>query len=102
MANMMKMLKEAQQMQGKMQSLQEELAEREVSFSSGGGMVSVVATCDGTVKSIKIDPKAVDPEDVEMLEDLVLAAVQGAVNQGKATMAEEMGSLTQGLNIPGM
>jgi len=102
MANMMKMLKQAQEMQGKMQSLQGELAEREVSFSSGGGMVSVKATCDGTVKSIKIDPKAVDPEDVDMLEDLVLAAVQGAVNQGKATMAEEMGSLTQGLNIPGM
>jgi DNA-binding YbaB/EbfC family protein len=102
MANMMKMLKQAQEMQGKMQSLQAELAEREVSFSSGGGMVSVVATCDGTVKSVKIDPNAVDPDDVEMLEDLVLTAVQGAVNQGKATMAEEMGSLTQGLNIPGL
>lgn len=101
MANMMKMLKQAQEMQGKMQSLQADLAEREVSFSSGGGMVSVVATCDGTVKSVKIDPKAVDPDDVEMLEDLVLAAVQGAVNQGKATMAEEMGILTKGLNIPG-
>jgi DNA-binding YbaB/EbfC family protein len=102
MANMMKMLKQAQEMQGKMQSLQEELAQREVSFSSGGGMVTVVATCDGTVTSVKIDPKAVDPDDVEMLEDLVLAAVQGAVNQGKATMAEEMGTLTQGMNIPGL
>lgn len=102
MANMMKMLKQAQEMQGKMQSLQAELAEREVSFSSGGGMVTVVATCDGTVKSVRIDPKAVDPEEVEMLEDLVLAAVQGAVNQGKATMAEEMGQITQGLNIPGL
>ena len=102
MANMMKMLKQAQEMQGKMQSLQAELAEREVSYEAPGGLVSVVATCDGTVKSVKIDPKIVDPDDVEMLEDVVLAAVQGAVNQGKATMAEEMGALTQGLNIPGM
>jgi len=102
MANMMKMLKQAQEMQGKMQTIQAELAEREVSFSSGGEMVKVVATCDGTVKSVSIDPKAVDPNEVEMLEDLVLAAVQGAVNQGKATMAEEMGALTQGMNIPGL
>jgi DNA-binding YbaB/EbfC family protein len=102
MANMMKMLKQAQEMQGKMQTLQAELARREVSFSSGGGKVSVTATCDGTVKSVQIDPAVVDPTDVEMLEDLVLAAIQGAIEQGKATMAEEMGALTQGLNIPGL
>ena len=102
MANMMKMLKQAQEMQGKMQILQAELAQREVSFFSGGGKVSVTATCDGNVKSVNIDPAVVDPEDVEMLEDLVLAAIQGAVEQGKATMAEEMGALTQGLNIPGL
>jgi len=102
MANMMKMLKEAQGLQAKMQKVQEELSEREVSFSSGGGMVSVTATCDGTVKDVTIDPKVVDPEEVEMLQDLVLTAVQGAVNRGKATMAEEMGELTKGMNIPGM
>lgn len=102
MANMMKMLKQAQAMQGKMQQLQDELAEREVEFTSGGGMVTAVATCDGSVKKVTIDPKVVDPDDVEMLEDLVLTAVQGAVNLGKETMADEMGAITKGMNIPGM
>lgn len=102
MANMMKMLKQAQGLQAKMQQVQEELSQREISFSSGGGMVTVTATCDGSVRDVKIDPKAVDPEDVDMLQDLVLAAVQGAVNLGKQTMAEEMAELTKGMNIPGM
>lgn len=102
MANMMKMLKQAQGLQAQMQKVQEELSEREISFSSGGGMVTVTATCDGSVRDIKIDPKAVDPNDVEMLQDLVLAAVQGAVNLGKETMAREMSELTKGMNIPGM
>jgi len=102
MANMMKMLKQAQQMQNKMQELQAELAEREVEFTAGGGMVTAVATCDGSVKRISIDSKVVDPEDVEMLEDLVLAAVQGAVGKGKETMEQEMGEITQGMNLPGM
>ncbi|WFB35361.1 YbaB/EbfC family nucleoid-associated protein [Kiritimatiellota bacterium B12222] len=102
MANMMKMLKEAQGLQAKMQKVQEELAEREVSFSAGGGMVTVTATCDGSVRNLSIDPKVVDPDDVEMLQDMVLTAVQGAVNLGKETMATEMGALTKGMNIPGM
>jgi DNA-binding YbaB/EbfC family protein len=102
MANMMKMMKQAQAMQSKMQKLQDELAEREVEFSAGGGMVTAVATCDGSVRTISIDPKVVDPDDVEMLQDLVLAAVQGAVNKGKETMADEMGAITKGLNIPGL
>jgi len=102
MANMMKMMKQAQAMQAKMQKLQDELAEREVEFTAGGGMVSAVATCDGAVRKVTIDPKVVDPDDVEMLEDLVLAAVQGAINKGKETMAEEMGEITKGMNIPGL
>ena len=102
MANMMKMMKQAQAMQAKMQKLQDELAEREVDFTAGGGMVSAVATCDGAVRKVTIDPKVVDPDDVEMLEDLVLAAVQGAINKGKETMAEEMGAITKGMNIPGL
>ena len=97
MANMMKMLKQAQGLQAQMQKVQEELAEREISFSSGGGMVTVTATCDGFVRDLKIDP-----DDVDMLQDLVLAAVQGVVNLGKETMAAEMGELTKGMNIPGM
>lgn len=102
MANMMKMMKQAQAMQAKMQKLQDELAEREVDFTAGGGMVSAVATCDGAVRKVTIDPKVVDPDDVEMLEDLVLAAVQGAINKGKETMADEMGAITKGMNIPGL
>ena len=102
MANMMKMIKQAQAMQGKMQKMQADLAEREVEFTSGGGMVTAKATCDGSFKSIKIDPKVVDPEDVEMLEDLIFTAVAGAINLGRETMNEEMAAITKGLNIPGM
>jgi DNA-binding YbaB/EbfC family protein len=102
MANMMKMLKQAQQMQSKVQNLQAELAEREVDFSAGGGMVKAVATCDGNLKRLTIDPSVVDPEDVEMLEDLVLAAAQGAIAKGKERMEAEMGAITKGLNLPGM
>lgn len=102
MPNMMKMMKQAQAMQAKMQKMQDELAEREVEFTSGGGMVTARATCDGSLKKITIDPKAVDPEDVEMLEDLVFTAVSGALNLGRETMSEEMAAITKGLNIPGL
>ena len=102
MANMMKMLKQAQAMQKNMEKMQEELAQREFEFSAGGGMVTAVANGDGMLKSLKIDPKVVDPEDAEMLQDLVLAAVDGAIKQGKETAAEEMGKITKGMNIPGM
>lgn len=102
MANMMKMIKQAQAMQSKMQKLQAELAEREVEFSSGGGMVTAKATCNGTLKAIKIDPKVIDPDDAELLEDLIFTAVNGALKLGQDTMTEEMGAITQGMNIPGM
>mgnify|MGYP000223745211 FL=1 len=102
MANMMKMIKQAQAMQSKMQKLQAELAEREVEFSSGGGMVTARATCNGTLKAIKIDPKVIDPDDAELLEDLIFTAVNGALKLGQDTMTEEMGAITQGMNIPGM
>ena len=102
MANMMKMMKQAATMQKNMEKLQCELAERTVEFSAGGGMVNVVAKGDISVQSIKIDPKAVDPEDVEMLEDLILAGVDGALKQAQEMVSAEMAKLTQGLNIPGM
>ena len=102
MANMMKMMKQVQQMQKKMQAAQEELATREIEFTAGGGMVTATATCDGSVKGIKIKPEVVDPEDVEMLEDLVLAAVEGVIEKGREITAEEMEQYTAGLNIPGM
>lgn len=102
MANMMKMMKQAQAMQAKMTQMQDELSRREVEFTSGGGMVTARATCDGTLKAIHIDPKVVDPDDVDMLQDLVFTAVAGALNLGRETMSEEMGKITKGLNIPGM
>lgn len=100
MANMMKLMKQAADMQKNMAKMQAELAEKEVTFSSGGGAVSVTAKGDGSVTAIKIAPAAVTPDDVEMLEDLVLAAVQGALDEAKETAANEMQKLTAGLNLP--
>ena len=102
MANIMKMMKQAQAMQKNMEKMQAELAEQTVEFSAGGGMVTVVAKGDISVQKIKIDPKAVDPDDVEMLEDLVLAGVDGALKKAQEMVSTEMGKLTQGMNIPGM
>ncbi len=101
--NIAKMMKQAQQMQGKMQKVQEELAEREVEATAGGGKVTVVATCAGDVRSVKIDPAIVDPEDVEILEDLVLSGVKQAIDEGRKVMADEMGKVTGGMGgLPGM
>jgi DNA-binding YbaB/EbfC family protein len=102
MANMMKMMKQAADMQKNMQKMQAEMAEKTVEFSAGGGAVTVTARGDITVQSIKIDPKVVDPEDIEMLEDLVLAGVDGALKQAQEMVNEEMSKLTKGLNIPGL
>jgi hypothetical protein len=99
---MMKMMKKAAEMQRDMQKLQEDLSERTVEFSSGGGMVTAVAQGDMSINAIKIDPKVVDPDDVEMLEDMVLAAVDGALKKVRDMSAEEMGKLTAGMGIPGM
>lgn len=100
--NMNAMLKQAQKMQEDMAALQQELEQREYTATSGGGMVT--ATVDGSykVRSIKIDPEAVDPEDVEMLEDLVTVAVNSALDTAKKTGETEMGALAGGLNIPGL
>lgn len=102
MAGLGKFLKQAQKMQAEMQRVQEELARREVEATAGGGAVKAVAKCDGTIASIKIDPKVVDPKDVEMLEDLVLGAVTNALQSAKKTQEEEMGKVTAGMNLPGM
>ena len=98
--NPMKLMKQAQQMQKKMAAMQEELANETVEASVGGGKVVVTANGAGDVTEIKIDPAVVDPEDVEMLEDLVLSGVKQAVEQGKAKSQEEMGKLTQGMGLP--
>ncbi|MGC4016161.1 MAG: YbaB/EbfC family nucleoid-associated protein [Luteolibacter sp.] len=100
--NIQKLMKQAQQMQAGLAAKQEELSQRTVEASVGGGKVTVVSTCAGDVQSIKIDPSVVDPSDVEFLEDLVLKGVQEAVNKGKEFAAAEMKKLTGGLGIPGM
>ncbi len=98
--NMMKMMKQAADLQKNMKKKQKELGKTEVQFSAGGGMVTAVATCDMKIKSIKINPDAVDPNDVEMLEDLVLAAVDGVLSSAQETMSKEMGQLTSGMDLP--
>ena len=98
--NIAKMMKQAQQMQKKMGEMQEELASKQVQASVAGGKVTVVANGAGDVISIKIDPAVVDPQDVEILEDLVLSAVKQAIEQGKAMAAAEMQKITAGLGLP--
>ncbi len=100
MVNMMKMMKQAADMQKNMARMQAELAEKTVEFSSGGGMVTATARGNQSIASIRIDPKVVDPDDVEMLEDLVTAAVDGALKAAQEMAAEEMGKLTKGLSLP--
>lgn len=100
--NIQKMLKEAQRMQQRMAETQAELANKHVEASSGGGKVKAVASGAGDIVSIKIDPQVVDPQDVEFLEDLVLAAVKQALEDARNLAGEEMGKLTGGLNIPGL
>ncbi|MCD6526196.1 MAG: YbaB/EbfC family nucleoid-associated protein [Desulfuromonas sp.] len=96
------MMKQAQQMQQKMARVQDEMATREVEASSGGGMVTAVVNGKQEVLSVKIDPAAVDPQDVEMLQDLILVAVNEALRQSQDMMQQEMSKLTGGLNIPGL
>ena len=102
MPNMMKLMKQAASMQKNLLKAQEELALKTVEFSSGGGMVVAVARGDGTIASIKIDPKAIDPSDAEMLQDMVVAAVDGALKASKEMAAAEMNKLTAGMGIPGL
>ena len=100
MVNMMKLMKQAASMQKDMEKVQTELAEREVEFTAGGGMVTATARGDMSIVSIKIDPKVIDPDDVEMLEDLVQAAVDGALKEAKEMTAKEMGKITGGMGLP--
>lgn len=97
-----KMIKQAQQLQRRMTQLQQELETETVEASVGGGMVTVVVSGRMIVESITIDPEAVTPDDVEMLQDLVLAAVNEGLNQAQEMVSSRMGALTGGLNIPGL
>jgi hypothetical protein len=98
--NIAKMMKQAQQMQKKMGEMQAELATLEFEASVGGGKVKVKANGAGDVTAISIDKSVVDPEDVEMLEDLVLSGVKLAIEQAKTASQSEMGKLTAGLGLP--
>ena len=102
MGNMNAMMKQAQKMQADLARAQEEVKEMTNEASAGGGMVKVVATGEMEIESIVIDPEAVDPEDVEMLEDLVLAAVNEALRGMAEKSAERMNEATGGMNIPGL
>lgn len=95
-------MKMIQQMQNKMVKIQEELEETTVEGSAGGGVVTATANGQRAIQGIKIDPSAVDPEDVEMLEDLVLTAVQDALEKASQLAEEKMGALTGGMKIPGL
>ena len=101
-SNMNQMLKQAQKMQADMQALQEDLENREFSAVSGGGMVEVTVDGKHLIKSIKINPEAIDPDDAEMLEDLITVAVNEAISKAAKTSEEEMGAITGGLNMPGL
>jgi DNA-binding YbaB/EbfC family protein len=96
------MMKQAQKMQAKIMKIQEEMGERSVEASSGGGMVTVTANGKQEVLSIRIEPEVVDPEDVDMLQDLVAAAVNEALKKAQEMVAEEMAKVTGGMSIPGL
>lgn len=100
--NMNKMMKQVQKMQEDMNKLQEELGDEIVETTSGGGAVKVKANCKQEILEVNIDPEVVDPDDVEMLQDLVLTAVNEALSNAKEKANEEMNKITGGINIPGM
>jgi DNA-binding YbaB/EbfC family protein len=100
MKNLGQMMKQAQEMQSKMQAMQEELADAQLEGQAGGGMVTVTMDGTGAIKQVKIDPKLVDPEDVEMLEDLILAAANDAKAKVESYAAEKMKEVTGGLQLP--
>ena len=102
MKGMGNMMKQAQKIQSKMVKMQEEMAGRTVEATAGGGMVTVVASGKQQIISINIEKEVVDPEDVEMLQDLILAAVNDALTKANEMVSAEMSKLTGGLNIPGL
>jgi len=97
--NMNQMLKQVQKMQADMMKAQEALANETVQASAGGGMVTVTITGDLQVKDVKIDPEAIDPEDAELLQDMVLAAVNEAIRQAQELAATKMGGATGGMDL---
>jgi DNA-binding YbaB/EbfC family protein len=102
MSSIGKLMKQAARMQQQMEQIQQSLASRTVEATSGGGAVKVVAKCDGTIASIKIDPQAINPADAQLLEDMLLTAANQALTQAKDISNAEMGKVTSGFNLPGL
>jgi hypothetical protein len=102
MKGMANMMKQAQKLQSKMLKMQDELADQTAEGSSGGGMVKVVATGKQQIKSIELEKEIVDPDDIDMLQDMIVAAVNDALNKSQEMVSGEMAKLTGGLNIPGL
>ena len=102
MKNMNTMMKQAQKLQKKMLKMQEDLAKETVEATAGGGMVKVVANGSQKIESITLEKEVVDPEDIEMLQDLILAATNDALKKSQDMVSSQMGKLTGGMNIPGM
>ena len=95
-------MKQAARMQQQMETVQAQLASRTVEATSGGGAVKVVAKCDGTIASIKIDPQALNPSDAQLVEDMVLTAANQALAQAREISNTEMGKITSGFSLPGL
>lgn len=96
------LLRQVEKLQREMKAVQDELADMRVEASSGGGAVTAVANAQGELLELRISPEAVDPDDVDMLQDLVVAAVREAIEKGRAIQEEKMGAITGGLGIPGL
>jgi len=95
-------MKQAARIQRQMEAVQAQLAARTVEATSGGGAVKVVARCDGTIASIKIDPQAINANDAQLLEDMILTAANNALSQAKEISTAEMGKVTSGFSLPGL
>lgn len=102
MFNIAQLQKQAARMQQQMEQVQAQLAVRTIEATSGGGAVKVTARCDGSLAAVKIDPAALNPADAALLEDMILTAVNQALNQGKEISNAEMGKVTAGMKLPGL
>src|SRR3990172_8267616 len=101
MSSIGKLMKQAARMQQQMEQVQAQLAQRTIEATSGGGAVKVVAKCDGTLASVKIDPPALNPSDAKLVEDMILTAANQALTQAKEISTAEMGKVTSGFSLPG-
>jgi len=102
MSSIGKFMKQAARVQRQIEEVQAQLASRTVEATSGGGAVKAVAKCDGSLAALKIDPQAINPADPQLLEDLVVTAVNNALNQAKEISTAEMGKVTSGFSLPGL